>query len=188
MNSLRPASRLPEGPRQAPLAFPPLWSVPDRGNRTVSPHSNPRQPPAPVVSSSPPCPVVGHLSPPPPLCDFLELPGGGPRQDPAAATGIGEPTASLLAFLAFVSLCLLSFLSRRGFSDWMHVHRIMPLGGCWVGWSKGPDRWGLAWACVLTVTPHQPLPLPSPLEASCLIGEMPPGCTKICSHLLLDWP
>lgn len=62
VNSLRPASRLPEGPRRAPLTFPPLWSVPHCGRSpshwTVSPHSNPSQPPAWSHSPAPPCPVL----------------------------------------------------------------------------------------------------------------------------------
>lgn len=79
--------------------------------------------------------------------------------------GEGAP-ASLLVFLEFGSLCLLSFPSRRGLLDWnwrMHVHPTMPFGGCWAGWEQTPDSRGLAWACVLTITSPQPLSLPSSL-------------------------
>lgn len=112
--------RSSRGPGQALLTFPSLWSVPSRGSH-LPPDCQPTfrsQPASSPCHTCLPFPALSLVILLPLLCDFWSLNmnfqrWGGIR--PGSCSSGREPSASLLVFLEFFPLGLLSFPSGRGF-------------------------------------------------------------------------
>lgn len=112
--------RSSRGPCQALLTFPSLWSVPSRGSH-LPPDCQPTfrsQPASSPCHTCLPFPALSLVILLPLLCDFWSLNmnfqrWGGIR--PGSCSSGREPSASLLVFLEFFPLGLLSFPYGKGF-------------------------------------------------------------------------